>query len=196
MFSAAHISAYVLAGGKSSRMGNDKGLMLLGGKPMVSYALQTLQTCFESITIISANRQYEQFGYPVIPDATHTPAGAAAGIYTALQHGSAQWRLVVSCDMPFITPQGIQLLAAHATPAHEIVLATGSKGAEPLFALYAVGILPRWQNQMEQGVLKLQTLIAGFTCCQLPIAQNPVFAPPFFMNLNTPPDFTTAQQFL
>ncbi len=56
------VNGYILAGGKSSRMGQDKGLMLFNQKPLVQYVLQSLQTVVNKVIIVANNPAYEQFG--------------------------------------------------------------------------------------------------------------------------------------
>ena len=80
-----NISGYILAGGKSSRMGSDKGLMLLNKKAVIQHAIEQLEKSVKNIFIISNNIEYEKFGFKLIPDLIKD-IGPAGGIYTALKH--------------------------------------------------------------------------------------------------------------
>jgi molybdenum cofactor guanylyltransferase len=62
------ISAYILAGGKSTRMGEDKGLKMLNNKPMIAYVLDQVNPCFEAVYIIANTPLYEKFSIPVLAD--------------------------------------------------------------------------------------------------------------------------------
>lgn len=64
----SHIDAHILAGGKSSRMGADKGLLLFKGKPLIERVIEQLYPLFKTICIVSNNREYERFGLQVIED--------------------------------------------------------------------------------------------------------------------------------
>ncbi len=79
----------ILAGGKSSRMGEDKGLVLLNGKPMIQYVIEALKGVVSDIIIISNNASYNKFGIPVYPDIIKDK-GPVGGIFTGLHHSKTQ----------------------------------------------------------------------------------------------------------
>lgn len=186
-----NIGAYVLAGGKSSRMGQDKGLMLLLGKPLAGYVTDALKPCFEHIALVTDNPAYGAFGYTVIPDEQKN-LGPAGGIYTALRHSTFGHNLVVSCDMPFITPQLVQWLAEEAMQSDaEITLPKTEKGYEPLFAVYSQAVLPQLAQMLAGGMVKLQHIVSCFNHKTLPAPPAPALE-----NLNTLQNFETAQQYL
>jgi molybdopterin-guanine dinucleotide biosynthesis protein A len=83
-----HANAYILAGGKSSRMHTDKGLLLFEGKAMVQYFIEQLQPIFSKLFIVSNNPEDEKFRLEVIPDSIKD-IGPAGGIYTALKHSNS-----------------------------------------------------------------------------------------------------------
>ena len=93
-------TAIILAGGKSSRMGSDKGLVLLNGKPMISYIIEILKKMQIPIIIISNNENYKQFGLPVFADIIKEK-GPLGGIYTGLKNSKTESNIIVSCDVPF-----------------------------------------------------------------------------------------------
>lgn len=102
----APMSAAVLAGGRSTRMGRDKALMPLvaGGPPMLAIVLDRLRRVADDITIVSDPRPgYDRFGATVAPD-EWPGTGALGGIATALRHAAHPHCLVVACDMPFLSP--------------------------------------------------------------------------------------------
>ncbi len=99
------VSAVVLAGGLARRMGGeDKGLVMLAERPMVSYVLDNLSQQVQQV-MINANRsqqQYAEFGYPVIADETQEFAGPLAGMAAALPHIDGEWLLSAPCDCPML----------------------------------------------------------------------------------------------
>ena len=103
------ITGVILAGGKSSRMGTDKGLLELNGKPLIQYAIDTLKSIGLEIIIISNNSDYEQFGFPVYPDII-PDKGPIGGVYTALSYSSTEKNLIVSCDTPFLSKKLLNYL--------------------------------------------------------------------------------------
>jgi molybdopterin-guanine dinucleotide biosynthesis protein A len=77
------LSGIILAGGKSSRMGQDKGLMLFRGKQMVQYSIELLNLFTSQILISSNNQEYNQFGFPVVSD-IYKECGPIGGLHAAV----------------------------------------------------------------------------------------------------------------
>ena len=92
----------ILAGGKSSRMGEDKGLVLLNGKPMIQYVIEALKEVVSDIIIISNNASYNKFRIPVYADLIKDK-GPVGGIYTGLYHSTTELNFCISCDVPMIS---------------------------------------------------------------------------------------------
>ena len=103
------LTGIILAGGKSSRMGEDKGLMSFKGKAMIQHIIDAVKPLVSTIVIIANNKDYEQFGYPVYEDIIKGK-GPLAGIYTGLTHSKAEKNMVLSCDVPFVNGEILKLL--------------------------------------------------------------------------------------
>lgn len=151
------IEAFVLAGGKSSRMGEDKGMMNLKGKPMITYVLDSLQQAELTPSIIANDLRYKKFGFPVIADEV-SEKGPLGGLYTALQHTSADQVLLVSCDMPLISFEAICMLM-NAKTQDFITAASVGGNPNPLFALYPFSLKETVEQQLKEDRLKMQDLI-------------------------------------
>lgn len=185
-----HTNAYILAGGKSSRMGTDKGLLLFEGKAMIQYVIEQMQPIFEKLVIVSNNPEYEKFGLEVIPDLIKD-IGPAGGIYTALHHSEAKLNFMVSCDMPFVTQEAIAFIVKNANE-NQIVLLENQGKLEPLFGLYAKDCVAVWLQLIQQKTIKLQDMVSYFKLKIIPIENNEIFTASFFKNINTKEDFTDA----
>lgn len=151
------IEVFVLAGGKSSRMGKDKGLIPLKGKPMISYVLKVLEELALPISIIANKPGYESFGYRVLKDEVQEK-GPLGGLYTALQHSNADHVLLVGCDMPLVSMEAFcQLIGA----AREDRITAASEGerVNPLFGLYPVELGEKVKESLERGELKMTDFI-------------------------------------
>jgi len=98
------VNGYVLAGGKSSRMGRDKALLELAGKPLVLRAVEKLQRVFRGVYILGSHWELEGCA-PLIRD-LHEGCGPLGGIEAALVHSSKTWNLFMAVDMPFL-PVGL-----------------------------------------------------------------------------------------
>jgi molybdopterin-guanine dinucleotide biosynthesis protein A len=101
----SQVTGVVLAGGKASRMGGqDKGLMLLDGKPLWQHVSDRLHPQVSSM-VISANRNlntYQESGLPVISDTLSDFPGPLAGMLSVMQQLPDEWFLFCPCDTPFI----------------------------------------------------------------------------------------------
>lgn len=119
------ISGLVLAGGQAQRMQfQDKGLLLLDDRPLVSYTLSALAPLVDEL-MISANRNqaiYSKLGYPLLSDETPDYQGPLAGILSALRFTKSSVLLVAPCDVPMLSTDLMQrlletLLASNAEAA-------------------------------------------------------------------------------
>lgn len=147
------ISAYILAGGKSSRMGSEKGMVSLVGKPMISYLLNTLSTFGIPIAIISSNPAYKIFGYPVIADLV-TEKGPMGGLHTVLSISKSEKNLVVSCDSPLIPKVVFEaLLKQHSTQSVTVIHSL--ERIYPFPGLYSKKLLPEIEERIISGQLKM-----------------------------------------
>ena len=184
------INGYILAGGKSSRMGTDKSLLLFEGKAMIQYVIEQLQPIFSKLVIVSNNPEYEKFGLEVIPDLIKD-IGPAGGIYTALKHSKTKLNFMVSCDMPFITKEAIAFIMENTNDS-QIVLLENQGKLEPLFGIYAKDCENTWFELIQQNTIKLQKMVSYFKLKTIPVENNEIFKESFFKNINTKEDFDNA----
>ncbi|MCX6188681.1 MAG: molybdenum cofactor guanylyltransferase [Bacteroidetes bacterium] len=185
-----NINGYILAGGKSSRMGTDKGLMLYKGKEIIKYSMEQLQPIVDKVVIVSNNMEYEKLGVEVIPDLIKD-IGPAGGIYSALDHSDVNLNFIVSCDMPFITKEAINFIIEN-TSSSQITLPCHHGQLEPLFGVYTKTCLVQWLTLINQGCIKIKDLASNFDLRTINIDDNELFHPTFFTNINTKEDFLKA----
>jgi len=107
------LSAAILAGGLSRRMGEDKALLALrpGDPPLAKLVIDRAAAVADEVFVVSTQRPgYERFGVPVVDD-RHPGAGVLGGIATALAAAAHDHCLVVACDMPFLSRPLLEWLA-------------------------------------------------------------------------------------
>lgn len=121
-----NLTAIILAGGKSSRMGEDKGLMLFEEKPMIQHIIDRIKPLVNHVIIISDNSSYQQFGHPVFEDLIKGK-GPMAGILTGLQHSTTNKNVILSCDVPFVNEVLIKLLIANAKNTDVVIPEKGNR---------------------------------------------------------------------
>lgn len=190
--SAISINFYLLAGGKSSRMGTDKGLLTMHGKYMIEFAIDQIKPIAKKIVIVTDNKAYSKFNLELVADEIKD-IGPAAAIYSALKHSDTKFNFIMSCDMPFITSEAIQYLISQRAD-FEITLPVFDQQTEPLFALYTKNIADEWLKKLQQGNYKLQELVNHFNVQKINVASHPLFSKKLFMNLNTPYDLEKANR--
>ncbi|HKF46925.1 MAG TPA: molybdenum cofactor guanylyltransferase [Terracidiphilus sp.] len=103
---------FVLAGGESRRMGRDKALAALDGRPLVERALEVLRAAGLRARIAGARSELGQYA-PVVPD-EFPEAGPLGGVCTALKHAEAEWAVFLPVDLPLMAPALIEYLMKDA----------------------------------------------------------------------------------
>ena len=185
-----NISAAILAGGSSRRMGRNKALLPFRGRPLVARVHETLQPLFEDIFLVTNDPGLFDFvPCPKIPD--RVPGkGPISGVDAALRHSRNPYVLVVGCDAPFLSPSLLELLAGKTEEA-DLVIPVGPDGPEPLCAVYGKGCLPHIEESLRKGDFSLMALVGRSRTREIPAEEVAGVDPGFrsFMNINTPGDF-------
>ena len=176
----------IIAGGKSSRMGQEKALMVWQGKPLIAHVVELLGPQVDAL-VINANADALRFGFlglPVFPDERrdiHTPL---AGLHAALRwaaHRSFDAVLTVPCDGPFLPPDLRTRLAAQ-TPA---VAASGGQ-THYLTGLWPVSLQRVLETSLASGLRRAQDFVALVEAKSVEWPMTPCDP---FANINTPEDF-------
>ena len=177
---------FVLAGGRSSRMGRDKALIEIQGIRLVDRAAEAVAAAAGSATLIGDPGKYGGLGYPVHPD-IFTGCGPLAGIHAALGVSRSDWNLILACDMPEVEFAFlIQLLERAEQGGNDCLLPAGESGRpEPLCGVYHRRILPAVRRALEHGVRKV---LDGLAEVQMEVFR--VSGPGPFSNINTPEDWS------
>ena len=147
-------SAFVLAGGMSSRMQQDKALLRFRGHYLIEYAIDVLQQLTPDIRIIGDPLKYEFIKRPVIPDrvASHGPL---CGIYTGLSSSTNTYNLFLACDMPLMKPEFFRLLLEKIGDADAAAMRLIDRKVEPLAAVYSKSGLPTIEENMALQYYKI-----------------------------------------
>ena len=187
------VTGIVLAGGKSSRIGEEKGLTLFNGKPLVSYAIDTLKPLCGKLVISANNHQkkYEGYGFEVVEDQIKD-IGPMGGLFTCIKRSSTRYNIVLSCDTPFVNTglfnyllDGIENFQA-AIPVHNNGL------VEPLCAVYSTNSIWNLQLTIEKRNYKLMDFLHEINHKKMEIHSNlPFYSDDLFVNINTKNDLTS-----
>jgi molybdopterin-guanine dinucleotide biosynthesis protein A len=189
------ITGIILAGGQSKRMGYNKALAKLKGKPLIEYSLNALRGVTGNIVLSVGSEMFQYKNLPsvtdIIPD-----CGPVGGIWSALRYSTTVLNLVISCDMPFIPVPLLKLLVKEAEEyGAPVTLPVDNKGClQPLCAVYNQSILPLFNEAVIQKKLKLMDLISEAGMRQIkPDQSHDLFSTGNFFNMNTPADLKNAE---
>jgi molybdopterin-guanine dinucleotide biosynthesis protein A len=150
-----NITGIILAGGKSSRMGTEKGLIIYKNKPFVEHIIEAMSPLVDNIIIISNNKTYESFGFKCYEDLIKN-TGPLAGIYTGLRYSKTNNNLIVSCDIPLIKTVVLQKLIDQKNDASEVIQIQSQGKNMPLIALYKKSCEVIFMEELHQNQKKVQ----------------------------------------
>ena len=148
------VTGIVLAGGKSRRMGTEKGLLKVGGKHMIEYSIEVFEGICDQILIIENSDAYNFLGYEVIPDKI-PKSGPMGGIYTGLLNSTNDLNLVLSCDMPFIRAELLNDLVRNSEEYDIVVPWHGEQKFEPMCSFYHKNVAKLFHEFIEQQNFKI-----------------------------------------
>ena len=182
-------SAVVLAGGKSSRMGSDKALLIFRGKPLFCHILDQLAPLFDDVLVSAQDpEKYSFAGQRVVRD-EQPNQGPLMGILSALQAATYDRLFVTACDIPLqpvLLIRSMLRKAAHA----DLVMPAGPEGRfEPLMAVYTRRLVPVIRAVIARGGRRMIDL---FDEPEIKTVVVPLPETGGFGNLNTPEDYERA----
>ncbi len=164
------ITGIILAGGKSSRMGSEKGLILFDGKPFIQHIIEAVQPLVDEIMIVSSNPDYDTFGITrvedIIPD-----AGPIAGLHAGLTHSKTTHNLVVSCDVPLITSEFLKKLVQEKED-YDIIQFEMEGKTIPLIALYQKRCAETCVELLTNGERRLRKLVSVVKTKTIPVSEK------------------------
>ena len=180
------MKAIVLAGGKSSRMGENKALLTFEGEPLLARIGNCLEDLGHEVYIAGEKAEYDVSPYPQIAD-IYPNKGPLGGIYSALVHLKEDI-LVCPCDMPLLDRNIFYFLQSTADYSKINVLTYNEKEF-PTLGIYPYAFIAQLQNYITQNKLKMLTILEelGAKKHSYPIYSN---SQQYFANINTPEDLT------
>ncbi len=156
----------ILAGGDSKRIGTDKGLIDLDGRPLIGYVIESLGPVVDEIIVVVGSAER----VPVYQDAVggdiqvfpdmYDDGSPMIGLITGLTHARGDYAVVAACDMPFIKSDLVDLLFLLSFELNGTLLIKPNGWVEPLPAVYKVDIGRERAVQLrEQGDLRLRKVL-------------------------------------
>lgn len=152
------ITVFILCGGKSTRMGSEKGLVLFQGKPFIEHIIEAVLPISSEIYLVTNGEEYNYLPYKKIQDIA-IDKGPIGGIYTALCQTETEFNLILSCDIPLISTELlVELVSKHDDDAGITTLASETR-MHPLIGIYAKKITPMLKEAIAKDELKLMRFV-------------------------------------
>ena len=194
-----HLTAIVLAGGKSSRMGRDKALIPIQGVPLLQLVCQIAASCADTVYVVTPwQERYQHLLSPTVqfirevPLSGETsgeslPQGPLIGFAQALAYVQTDWVLLLACDLPKLRVEVLQEWAVALDGVEDegiiAALVHHTKGWEPLCGFYRRRCLPSLMQYINQGGRSFQDWLK-----QHPVQPLPLPDPEMLFNCNTQDD--------
>jgi molybdenum cofactor guanylyltransferase len=193
---APHLSAFVLAGGKSTRMGTDKALVVLQGRKLVERALEVARSVTSCVSIVGDASKFASFG-PVVED-IFPGCGPLGGIHAALRRSKNDLNLILAVDLPFVSAELLHYLVRRAgeSPTALVTVPRTSQGWQPLCAVYRRKFQDLAEPSLRAGRYRIDALfdqkrtqvITGEELLAAGLSADR------FTNVNTPGDLAAARE--
>ncbi len=183
------LTGIILSGGKSSRMGEDKGLLNFNGKRLVEYSIELLKPICSEILISTNQAGYEQFGFPIVAD-NYLDCGPIGGLEASLLRAKNEWCIVVSCDTPFLERDFLMKMVSEIK-LQDCIIPMHNNGIEPLAGIYSKKLATFFRDKIELKDFKLRKIIkvinVEFIDANLILEKYPKL----FLNLNSIEDINS-----
>jgi len=200
------IDAFILIGGRSSRLGTDKAFVELDGQTLAARAANTIEAALspQHITFVAASdTQFErripfELSYPIVAD-LKPGFGAWSGMDTALAYARTEWTLVLACDLPLITVDLLRTLAARVDKDIDAVVPRQPDGRlQPLCAIYQTERARKAVGSIFTGERQLPKLATLFDHLDNRVVEPDEYehlsgSERFFANINTEKDLSAAK---
>ena len=190
-----NLTAFVLAGGKSTRMGADKSFLDIAGRPLIVHAVALASSVALQVKIAGDPQKFAAFG-DVVPD-IFAERGPLGGIHAALQASQTELNLVLGVDLPFVEARFLKFLIAQAGACDAVVAVPFVAGHfQTLCAIYRKSFSALAERALAEGRNRVdaifqQTKVRIISEQEL-AGEN--FPPYMFRNLNTREDWQAAQR--
>jgi molybdenum cofactor guanylyltransferase len=187
------LTAFILAGGQSRRMGQDKAFLEIGGRLLIDHAMRRLKVFNCDIFLVGPKAKFNAFGR-ILED--HYPdAGPLAGIHAALVRSESIFNVITPVDMPLLTPALLEALVEKAEASDvDVVLAKTIDGLQPLCGVYRKTFFKTADAALRQRRYKIDEAVMSGPY-ELFDAQAAGFPAELFLNVNTPEDLKTAEAY-
>jgi len=173
------ITGIILAGGKNSRMGTEKGLLPFNNSTFMKTIIDTLTPFCDEILINTNSNSYNELGHKIVKD-NYLNCGPLAGLEAGLKASKNEKIIFLTCDSPSIRKEHIELLISESDH-RKITYLSYKNNDYPLTAIYTKEALPIIENQIKKKELKVKEILNLTSSLKIEI-NEPI------LNINTKED--------
>ena len=186
------VSAAIMAGGKSRRMGQDKAWIELDGQPLIRRVADVLAQVADEVIIVANDPRYSALGLRVVPD-RYPDGGALGGIATGVSAATYDRVLVAACDMPFLSVEVWRVLLDHRYDGDVVIPKLGND-LETMHALYTKTCLAPMERALAAGKMRVISFFDEVRVRTIDESELRVADPTLrsFTNVNTPEELAAA----
>jgi molybdopterin-guanine dinucleotide biosynthesis protein A len=184
------VTAFILAGGKSTRMGTDKAFVEFEGRTLLARALDLAHSVTADVRIVGSREKFAAYA-PIVED-LFRDCGPLGGIQAALRVSLTEFNLILAVDMPFLSPEFLHYLISQARnePEAVVVVPLADGRGQPLCAVYRLAFAHVSENALRAGQYRINRLFDEVRTRVIGPEEmaGAGFSPAIFRNLNTPAD--------
>lgn len=184
-----NLSVGVLAGGKSTRMGQNKALLQIESKRFIDRICEELSGFSEVLISAASKGTYEDMGLPVVYD-VHLEIGPMEGIYQILSNAKEDYVFVCAADMPFIKKELVSYMAEFISSDYDCYCLVDEDHIHPLCAIYSKAMLPIIQAQIETGNYRLLNVLRNVRTKYIRL-ETSCFDKKIVRNINTKEEYAS-----
>jgi molybdopterin-guanine dinucleotide biosynthesis protein A len=188
------LTAFILAGGRSRRMGRDKAFLELGGRTLLSRAMELANAIAPAVRIVAPQEKFLTIARTI--EDVYPDCGPLAGIHAALACTTTELNLMLAVDLPFVEADFLTYLIAQASQVSALVtVPEAGKGLQPLCAIYRRDFREVAEQALKKKKNKIDALFADVETRIIaePEMTRMGFSAKMFQNLNTPEEFAKAE---
>lgn len=189
---SADVTAFVLAGGKSKRMGTDKAFVMLNGRTLLERMVDLARSVCADVRIVRERGKVSAFA-TVVED-VFRGCGPLGGIHAALRSSKTDLNLILAVDVPFLSAEFLQFMITKSRCGAMVTVTRTSGGWQPLCAVYRREFADLAEKCLRTGIYRIDGLFFPATTLVIDEEELRVagFSPELFRNLNTPEDLAGA----
>jgi molybdopterin-guanine dinucleotide biosynthesis protein A len=196
MYDSVEVAGFVLAGGKSTRMGADKAFLEFASQSLLKRAVALVSEVTQEVGIVGSQEKFAGHA-PAVED-IFRDCGPLGGIHAALRGSRAELNLMLAVDMPFMTARFLSYLVAEAGAASEAWAVMPRSGGrfQPLCAVYRREFAVAAEKALRAGRYKIGLLLEDVPVRVIEEDELALggFSANLFDNLNTPEELERARR--